>query len=617
MSSNPHTTTNSMEKQKPFEWKNVRLVPVFHNRLEFALEVRRQFASFQPGIVAIEYPPTIGEKLVEGIKRLPLLSVVYCEEEDHMFVYLPIEPTDGQIEAVRLAILHDLPVHFIDRDTEGYPIDRTPMPDPYSINRIGYWRYCRSFLDQHPNPLPDPEDQLRERTMAYHLQRLNEGGKRILFIGGLAHLPGLLTYLDKPQVPVIGRRNKGPVMLAHLHGESSREIMTEMPFVAALYERFRGNPRMLEPDRLKAIDLLMEKARQRHLKNSNEEVSPNQLRIFNKFVTNYALLTGFLTPDLYQILVAARGVVDDNFAYEVWDLATEYPWQTDSPRLPVLRLKGTDLFLDQKRIRFYRHFRRLRRRLVPLPVKKRQRERFPGEWKRDFNAHTICSFQPEDIIIEGFSDYVKKRAVKEKSEENSRIVPFVTSMMDGIDMRETLRNWKERTIYVRENISLKGKVGSVVVIFDSDLRDAPGKEAFPWRVTWLGEHSQESDMAFYSTPAGEELVGPGISRCQYGGFMLTFPPLRVYDIWKDPFFDLARNKPERLLLAALDYSLERHVVYVSSAPPSSLCRSFASRMGKQILYLPIGVFSPVTLKKIRQFHVLDGHPVRQYAERYI
>ena len=40
-----------------------------------------------------------------------------------------------------------------------------------------------------------------------------------------------------------------------------------------------------------------------------------------------------------------------------------------------------------------------------------------------------------------------------------------------------------------------------------------------------------------------------------GGFMLTSPPMRVYDIWRDPFFDVARNKPERLLIAALDYEL--------------------------------------------------------------
>ena len=606
-----------METKELFEWRNVRLVPICHNRVEFALEVRDQFASFKPEIVAVEYPPTIGEKLLGGVKRLPLLSVVYYEENNHNFIYLPLEPTDGQIEAVRLALSKNLPIYFIDRDTDGYPMDRTPMPDPYAIKRIGYWKYCQSYLKAYPEGLPNRQDQLRERTMAYHLQKLDGEEKRVLFVGGLSHLPGLLDYLDTPQVPVIGRKSREGVMLAHLDRDSSREIMTEMPFFAACYEKFRGNPAMAEPDRLHAIDQLIGKATKDYVKNNKEEVTISQLRIFNRFVRNYALLSGYLTPDLYQTLIAARGAVDDNFAYEVWDNATEYPWQTETPGLPVIRIRGEDLFLDQKKIKFHRHFKSLRRRLVSVPVKKRQKERFPGEWKRDFKGYSICSFQPEDIVIEGFGNYLKKRGLKEKSEENSRVVPFMSSMMDGIDIRETLRNLKEGIIYVRENIPLKGKVGSVVFIFDPDLPDAEGKEKFPWRITWLGENSQESDMAFYGTTAGKMVIGPGISRCQYGGFMLTFPPLRVYDIWKDSFFDIARNKPERLLLAALDYSLEQHVVYVASSPPSFMCGSFASRIGKKIIYLPIGIFSPVTLKKIRQFHVLDGHPVRQYAGRYI
>jgi hypothetical protein len=155
------------------------------------------------------------------------------------------------------------------------------------------------------------------------------------------------------------------------------------------------------------------------------------------------------------------------------------------------------------------------------------------------------------------------------------------------------------------------------VIFDPDLPNEKREEQFPWRVTWLGEHEQESDMAFYATHAGEVMEGPGISRCQYGGFMLTYPPMRVYDIWKDSFFDAGRNKPERLLMSALDYSLERHVVYVAAAPPSGWCGSLAARLGKKILYIPIGMFSPVTLKRLRQFHVLDGHHVRKYARYYI
>jgi len=80
---------------------------------------------------------------------------------------------------------------------------------------------------------------------------------------------------------------------------------------------------------------------------------------------------------------------------------------------------------------------------------------------------------------------------------------------------------------------------------------------------------------------------------------------------------MARNKPERLLMAAIDYGLEKHVVYVAATPPSGRCQSLAARQGKKIIYMPIGSFSPVTLKKIRQFHVLEGHYVRKYARQYI
>lgn len=599
------------------EWKNVRLVPILHNRVEFALEVRRQFKEFSPDHVAIEYPSTLREKIIQGVQRLPLLSVVHYEEDDGSFVYLPLEPADGQVEAIRLALSQDIPVHFVDRDTEGYPLDRSPMPDPYALPKIGHFLYCQAFLRTHRDDSRSPEDRLREKTMAFYLQRLSEGGKRVLFVGGLFHLPGLIEMLGRQQTEVIGRRQRKGVDLAHLHQESSREILTEMPFLTARYEKLRSHGNVDDLDRLKANNDLIKIARDIHWKNNKEELSRTQVRVLHKFARNYALISGALVPSFYQLIVASRGAADDNFAYEVWDKGSDYPWQTEEPGIPVLRLSGEDLFLDQKRIKFHRRIKTFRRRLVPMPVKKKRREQIPGEWKKDFEGFSICSYPPEDVAIEGYGQYLQKKAFEIKTEENSRIVPFLSSMLDGIDIRQTIRDWPKGPIYVKENRPLKGKVGSLVVIFDPDFPAPDGKELFPWSVTWLGEHDQESDMSFYSTPAGEVMEGPGISKCQYGGFMLTYPPLRVYDIWKDPFFDMARNKPERLLMAAIDYSLENHVVYVAATPPSGRCRSMAARLGKKIIYLPIGTLSPVTLKKIKQFHVLDGHPVRKYARNYL
>jgi len=607
---------NTMRKNR-IEWKNVCFVPILHNRMEFALEVRRQFQQFKPDHVAVEYPSTIKEKVLQGIKRLPLLSVVYYEESDGTFIYLPIEPTDGQIEAVRMALAKKISVHFIDRDTEGYPLDHSPMPDPYAITKIGHFLFTQAYLQTHRDDPRSPQDMLRERTIAYRLQQLSREGKKILFVGGLYHLPGLLDMLDHSQTEIIGRRYREGVDLAHLHRESSREILGEMPFLAAQYEHFRSNDETEQPDRLRIHNELIRISRESHWKNNKEELSRSQVRILHRFARNNALLSGALVPDFYQLIVAARGVADDNFAYEVWDKGSEYPWQTDNPGIPVLRLRGEDLFLDQKKIRFHRQLKTFRRRLVPIPVKKRRREKSLGEWKRDFEGDFICSYPPEDVVIEGYGEFLQKRALEIKSHENSQIVPFMSSMLDGLDIRETLREWPQGKIYVKENRPLRGKVGSVVLVFDPDLPDKDGKENFPWCVTWLGEHEQESDMSFYSTHAGEVMDGPGISRCQYGGFMLTYPPLRVYDIWKDPYFNVARNKPERLLMAAIDYCLEKHVVYVAADPPSGWCQSISAKRGKKIIYLPIGIFSPVTLRNIRQFHVLDGHHIRKYAKHYI
>ena len=252
-----------------------------------------------------------------------------------------------------------------------------------------------------------------------------------------------------------------------------------------------------------------------------------------------------------------------------------------------------------------------------MPVKKRKKERNPGEWKDGWQGRNICSHPPEDIVIEGFGDYMKKKTLQVLSEENRRVQPFQASMLDGIDMCETIRNWHEGRLYVTENRKIQGQVGSVVLIFDYDEPGPEGEEKYPWRMTWLGEHDQESDMAFYSTPAGEHVTGPGVSRCEYGGFMLTYPPLRLYDIWRDTFFDGARSKAERLLLAGIDYSEEKMVAYVAPKPPPDRIKTLANLYGKKVIYLPIGQFSPVTLKKIRTFHVLDGRHVRAWAGEYI
>ncbi|MEW6184906.1 MAG: hypothetical protein AB1585_04100 [Thermodesulfobacteriota bacterium] len=607
----------------PFQYQNLRFLPILHNRLEFALEVHRQFFDYRPQALAVELPSTLEIPVLTAVKRLPFLSVVLYREKSGQHIYLPIEPIDGIIEALRLALENDCPIFFVDRDTEGYPSQHELMPDSYALARIGYRTYCQAYWEERGGKeTPFPEDALRERTMAFHLYRLKREFQRVLLVCGLAHWPGIYRQLEQaPELP-LGRQKRPGVVVGTLKESSSREILSELPFIQRRYEekRVKGggiNSTFLQLDRLALQRELLVRAGDEHYKNSREPVENHQVDLMQKYGRNLALVQGTLAPDFYQLLLASRGIVNDNYAYEVWELGSSYPFQEIPSILPEIEVTAEDLRLNQKRIRFYRRFRTFRRRLVSVPIKKRPSQREKEAFKEQWTGQYLCSYPPEDIRVEGLGDYVKKKIRGVLSQEQVRVVPFTSSLLDGLDLRETLRQVVEKKIYVREEIQVRGRVGSVVFVFDEDAAEAGMPEKFPWKLTWLGEHNQESDMAFYATLAGEEVIGPGISRCEYGGFVLSYPPFRMADVWKDRFFDGARTKAERLLWAGIDYSEERLVAYIAARPPRSYCHTFAHTQGRKIIYLPLGQFSPVLLSRIRFFHVLESPDLRRTAQQFI
>ena len=158
-----------------------------------------------------------------------------------------------------------------------------------------------------------------------------------------------------------------------------------------------------------------------------------------------------------------------------------------------------------------------------------------------------------------------------------------------------------------------GEVGSVVVIFDEDRDDR-----YPYMTTWLGEHQNESDMAFYSTNPFDNLVGPGIGRAEYGGFLMSLPPRRMYDVWGDPDYEFAENKPERLLHGRprLLHPPVRRLCRRQAAA-RRIFRTMAGAWAARSSISPSASFRPCPLKKIRVVHVLDGYDKREIAKQYL
>src|ERR1700738_1875363 len=109
---------------------------------------------------------------------------------------------------------------------------------------------------------------------------------------------------------------------------------------------------------------------------------------------------------------------------------------------------------------------RPKQRWVPRGLKKRKKEKFEGDWARQTDGNAICSYPPEDLVIEDYGRFLKKKGKSILSEERMRVEPFTTSVLDGIDLRETIRNWHEGRIYVRHLDKVAGEVDAVVGIFD-------------------------------------------------------------------------------------------------------------------------------------------------------
>lgn len=652
-------------------WKNLSCLPVCHYSLEFAERVRLALCLDPPDAVALELPGPLAEPYLEAIRRLPQVSILLCRTPSGI-TYLPVEPADPFSEAGRWAVEHSVPLFLVDLQLEGpYPLLRDPVPDSYAILRVPpstYYEAFRKLWEEKAHPTP--VDLRREKAMAFRLRQILDRHAKVAFVCGMAHARGVLEHLDKSQALPMEHRRQPPVQLFHLHPECLDEVMSTPPFVSAVYElrraplppdpdrtrftvrkRFRiqespfsligrhditsdekgalqasliwtarragrspetsGEPGLT--DRNRVLFHLLEESARHYEEETGESLRTWQRKVFWKFVRNYALLEGLLLPDFYHMLVGARSCVGDAFCHALLRLGGYYPWQEETSHVPTLRVSGEEVWLGTRRLRIRQWLPRPKRRPRWIPIKRRKRENHPGEWMEAFDGTALCSYPPEDVVVEDYGRFLRTRGLELLQDPSPRSEPFSVSLEDGIDVRETLRRWSEKKIYVRSRTLRKGKAGAVVLIFDEDDE----QNRFSYRMTWLGEHEQESDMAFYATPPEDHVVGPGICRCEYGGFLMIYPPRRLFDVWKDPDYRSFRRKSELLLAAGIDYSLERQVIYVAPKPPRSYMRTLAERMLRQIVYVPLGCLSPSRLARIRVFHILSGYDKREIAKEYI
>jgi hypothetical protein len=596
---------------------NIIYLPVVPGRIEFALRVRRYLLEHRPRVIAIELPSSLEYQYRAAVARLPQMSVIMIPEasdgEEEHATYIPIEPGDPFIEALRTASELDAEIVLLEPPSHEKPHVASAYAEAYAVEFIGAERYLETHR-VYPQQRT-PEIEAHAAAMAWKLQGADPLAS-ICAVVSLNMLDPVLDAMEAPQDEPPAQRIRlfGHAEIFNLHPDCLAEVTSESPYYQNLYDQARKEvAASFHLDRPRWQLALLRDAEREYSINTGENMRSWQRRSLARFGRNLAMVDGCLIPGVYDLTLAARGIVDDNFAYEVWQMANRYAvQQTEDPPLETLNLSGDEVWIRTRKLRIRRRLPRMKQMLKPAGLKSRKREKFKGEWASQTNGASICSYPPEDLVIENYGRFLKQYAKTKVSEERSRVEPFTASMLDGIDLRETVRNWPEGKLYIRENGKFSSHVGALVVIFDEDLKDR-----YSYLTTWLGEHQNESDMAFYSTQPFEHIIGPGIGRAEYGGLLMTLPPRRLYDVWLDQDYERAETKAERLLMAALDYSIEQHVVYVAAKAPRSVFRQLAARRNRKIVYIPLGQLSPGKLKKIRVVHVLDGYERREEAKQYI
>lgn len=662
-----------MSELAPEAIPGVRVLPVVHDRLEMAAVVGAVLAELDPEGVAVELPITLAQAAERAVERLPRLSVVVSEEPGEEALVWAVCPADPLVAALRWARERGRRRFFIDPDVRYAQRHTDPIPDPYALWELGPHGYLGAVAAAAGAAPAAHTDRLREAGMAYHLQRAADtlGGGTLLALVGAAHARRLGELLRHPTAAPLARTRRTSVVVRHLHPESLTALLPDPPLAHAVYERARtaaaqggelppapplaaalsrrlslvrdglrllrregdewgaerrrmlvdyalhhGCRRGLDgrafPDRWALGRVVWAVGAASYREQTQEAVEAWQRRLFFDFAHRYARCQGQLVPGLFEWVVAGRGVGDDNLAWELFEVARTYPWQEEEAELPTARIDGTELDLGTRKVRFRRRFFRVKQRPVALPVRRRRQPHDPAEWLQGFTG-SLCSYPPEDLVVEDYGHFLRARAVGLLAAERSRSEPFTGSFLDGIDMRETLAHLAEGQVWVREQGRAPGKAGAVVMIFH---RDREG-DRYPFLMTWLGEHAEESDMAFYSTDPAEQVVGPGIMRATYGGLAMTYPPGRLFDVWADPDYGAAREKAEVLIMAAVDYSREKLVVHVAGEPPARRLERYAAAQRKRLVHIPLGSLSPVAVKRIRTLHLLAGRDKRPLARDYI
>ena len=595
----------------------VQLLPVVHGSGSFSREVRQRILASGCDCLAVCLPPEFQSTVEQGLQKLPYISISALEETEGTLSYVPIDPVQPVIMALRIAQQEGIARKFIDLSVPEYEVRHMDFPDSFALTGLSLEKFAVALLPFIKRPPADSQHDQRARWMAYQLHQLEMDYSKIVLVCSVLDWPWIKqAYDERAQYPKPNPPTDHPTLYG-LEPATLFFALSEFPYITYLYEK---NRQELKSDRGVAIDGVKEimlKARENFLakhKVRYHNLTSQTFQTYLQYVRNLTLMERRLTPDLYTLVFSAKQIGGDAYAIALMEAARDYPFQNNEEGMDTLALGINQALLDDDQVLNMRNrlnetqFEWRTLDLKPNPEQFKQEQ-----WKYTWNPYGQCSWPPEDEKIESLNTHVREQTKLLLSNDLARTEKFTSSVKDGIDIRDTLRNWHTGDIYVKEIPPSRGTIEVVVMLFEME----PQPDRYTWRQTWFAEHKEESTLCFFATNYMDNMIGPGIGQATYGGCMMIFPPRPIINIWEDPRLFMGETLEEKLLEAAFFHSQEKHITVVSPGPPKAGWRRMARQYKKRIIHIPLKRFSVQTIEKVRQFHVLNGKHIRSIATRFI
>ncbi|MFM7516215.1 MAG: hypothetical protein ACKO3V_04680 [Pirellula sp.] len=626
------------------------LIPVVHGSGAYASALRKELLTRTFDALAVPLPASFATDVIRGVQRLPALSAVvrlsaqedrFDESDDSQEptdlrgTYVPIDPCQAVIAAIRFALGERKPIVWIDSQSDHIENHSPVFADCYAIRHTTLERFCAAMLPA----IPPPDAGLgggnlieRINTMAEKILAMRNSYRSIVALCPLEAWPWLREAIQKKMADVAldglerssDTESEEEFYETDLYAIDPRSYLFalgELPFITGLIELarqdFQDDDQMVAQG-LKELFVTARSSYRQELAGRARQITPLLISQCLKYVRNQTLLDRRMTPSFYTLAKSAQQMMGDTYTMHLVNSAIEYPLDdpiaNGSDGLETMRLGiGVGDLPGWGRAKLISRLPGPPMQWHSLELKRRVEKKDQRRWESRWNPYMQCSWPEEDTQIESFRNRVAERARQILGADLARIEKFTTSIMDGLDLRETLRHWYDGSLYVKVNPPSIGQVNVTVMIFDPE----PDPREYSWRATWFSEHPEESTLAFFATPFNKQMIGPGIAMATYGGSMFIYPPRPILDIWKDSRLDFTDTLEQRLVAAACMYSESRHVALLSPTPPGYALKNIAKRYSRKLVHVPLSHFSDSAVQQLRIFHVLNGKHVRSYAADFI